>query len=68
VDLSATVRDAEFELLIRDNGVGFDTTRETPGMGLSSLRERARMLGGSVTIDSTPEKGAIITLRAPIAR
>lgn len=54
------------ELEVEDDGRGFDVERTTPGhMGLSSLRERARLLGGSVSIESAPGSGARITLQVP---
>lgn len=43
---------------VRDDGCGFDTTAVgTPGVGLGSMRERARRVGASVTIASEPGSG-----------
>lgn len=67
VELSATVREGLFELIICDNGRGFDPNATAHGMGLASLRERAQNLGGTFNLTSAPEKGVSITLRIPLS-
>jgi signal transduction histidine kinase len=63
--------DAGLLLLIRDDGVGFDVAaaleRATHGasLGLLGLQERVLLIGGQVTIESTPAAGATITARLP---
>ena len=53
-----------FELLIEDNGVGFDTSSSSDdGLGLTSMRTRMEELGGSLTIDSMPGRGTTVTVR-----
>jgi signal transduction histidine kinase len=47
-------------LQIQDNGVGFDTTQTTAGMGLINLRERAEAINAQLDITSAPEKGTTI--------
>jgi signal transduction histidine kinase len=43
---------------VRDNGVGFDASRgAAPRSGLRAMRDRARSLGGSLTIASRPGQG-----------
>lgn len=55
-------------LSIRDDGVGFDAAevREKPGLGLSSIRERVRLVNGRHCITSEPEKGTAIEVMVPI--
>jgi PAS domain S-box-containing protein len=55
-------------LTIVDNGVGFDTARlrRRAGLGLVSIRERARLIGADVQIMSSPESGTKIQLRVPL--
>lgn len=50
---------------IEDDGRGFDLTALATGkrgLGLSSITERARMLGGKVLIDSAPGRGTSVTV------
>jgi PAS domain S-box-containing protein len=58
-------------LVVQDDGVGFDQEQlggpsRRGGLGLSGMRERAALLGGTLTIDTTPGQGTRITLRAPL--
>jgi PAS domain S-box-containing protein len=51
------------QLTVTDFGRGFDATQELAadnGLGLISVRERVRMIGGEIEIDSAPSKGAKI--------
>jgi len=49
-----------------DQGVGFDITRVLDDcFGLRGIRERARLLGGQVDIDSFPGKGTRISVELP---
>jgi signal transduction histidine kinase len=57
---------ADIEVTISDNGCGFDM--EAParrGLGLTSIAERVRMLGGVHTLASTPGKGTTLSIRIP---
>lgn len=51
-----------FELLIKDNGIGFDTNRETNRNGLKNMKNRANDLSGKVEIESEIDKGTTIKL------
>jgi signal transduction histidine kinase/ligand-binding sensor domain-containing protein len=55
---------------IEDNGIGFDTSEENKqarnGFGLHGIAERARLLGGSVHMESGPGKGTRILLTIKI--
>ena len=58
------------ELLIRDNGQGFnlmDLANAPPGYhGLNIIKERAEGLGGSLNISATPGKGTELRISLPI--
>ncbi len=58
--------DGSFVLaMIRDTGRGFDPTARTKGVGLFSMEERARSVGGELDIASSPGAGTTVTLKVP---
>jgi PAS domain S-box-containing protein len=59
---------AKLSLSILDDGGGFDTlaTKLGPGLGLLSIEERVRNIGAELIIDSSPESGTRLTVRAPV--
>jgi two-component system sensor histidine kinase UhpB len=63
VDL-ATAEDG-LELRVRDDGSGFDSRSHRTGLGLDGMAERARLVGGELTIDSRPGSGTELVLRVP---
>lgn len=56
-------------LNIKDPGIGFDAARLKlkPGLGFVSMRERLRMVGGDLTVDSSPAHGTELTVHVPYA-
>lgn len=54
-------------LSISDSGVGFNSGTHKPGLGLTSVRERVRLLGGHLDIVSRLMAGTIITAEVPMA-
>lgn len=56
------------KLIISDNGIGMDpnTAGGDGGLGLTSIRERARLVNGRVDIQSRPGAGTTVTLRVPV--
>jgi signal transduction histidine kinase len=65
VELSG--RSAEIELCISDSGRGFDveSAKRAAGLGLVSMRERLRLVGGHLSIESAPSRGTRIRVRVP---
>ena len=52
-------------LTIKDNGRGFEPYGQHAGLGLSSMRERAEVLGGSFKVESAPGQGTQIVVILP---
>jgi signal transduction histidine kinase len=57
----------EVELVLRDDGVGFDVEAPEPEghYGMTIMRERAAVGGGTLEMSSVPGEGATITVRFP---
>ncbi len=57
-------------LTIRDLGAGFDreAAMRSPGLGLTSMQERLRLVGGELSIDTQLNVGTTIHARAPFHR
>lgn len=52
-------------LTVEDSGRGFSPTAVAGGLGLLGMRERAGMLGGTLTVKSSPGKGTQIKVEVP---
>ena len=61
---------AELEATVADGGPGFrlESVRSSQGrhVGLRLARERARLAGGSLEVDSAPGRGTTVRLRLPL--
>jgi PAS domain S-box-containing protein len=72
VDVELGVAGGALQLLVRDDGRGFDVgdarKRATRGesQGLLSMQERVALAGGELEIDSTPGRGTAVRARFPI--
>jgi len=55
-------------LIVSDSGKGFDVAavQQSDGLGLTSMRERVRLVNGTIAIESKPMTGTTIHVRAPI--
>ncbi len=64
------VVDGILVLSINDGGAGFDPTqaRESGGLGLASMHERARLVHGDLRVESQPGQGTMIQVRVPLSR
>lgn len=57
----------ELHLMVLDRGAGFDmTAMNKEGLGLISMRERVRLVGGAITIESKPMGGTSVQVRIPL--
>jgi signal transduction histidine kinase len=68
VHLEVTWNQDRFQLLIEDNGRGFDPAVASTGSGMANLRHRAAALHGEVSISSHPGvTGSRVTLTVPLS-
>ncbi len=65
-----TTKGEQAEIVIEDDGRGFDSTRirrgDWPQFGLQTMKERAESVRGTLDIRSAPGKGTKVTLRVPL--
>jgi signal transduction histidine kinase len=57
---------SELQVIIADNGKGFDLTQNTTGFGLQGMQERTLALAGQLEIYTTPHQGCCIKVVFPI--
>jgi signal transduction histidine kinase len=57
----------EIHLTVADSGAGFDreAAMRSTGLGLTSMQERLRLVGGALSIESQPRRGTTIHARVP---
>ena len=53
-------------LMIEDNGEGFDTSQKTKSLGLLGMQERALLINGELTIESSKESGTRIKVEVEL--
>ena len=67
VQLQLTIAGQDVEMLIVDNGRGFDPAQVSHGgMGLRVMRFRAQMIGGYLAVETRPGDGTTLRCRAPL--
>jgi PAS domain S-box-containing protein len=68
--VSLAVAGSELRVRIEDRGAGFETAAERshPGLGLSSMHERVRLVGADLAITSAPGQGTTVQVRVPLPR
>ncbi len=68
IDIILEKEKEQVVLLVEDDGVGFTagTELESDHLGLAGMRERAEMIGGTLTVESEPGQGTTVQLVLPI--
>ena len=59
----------EIHLTVSDSGAGFDSeaAKESRGLGLISMEERLKLLNGTFSVESQPNRGTTIHARVPLS-
>lgn len=74
VDVHGRVRGEWLEVMVRDDGIGFDVARvlrndaRKLSFGLVTMQERVSQLGGSFVLRSQPGRGTRVLVAIPIRR
>ncbi len=72
VYISLEFKEKSITLQVEDDGIGFDlsqvldSTGTRGAMGLLGMKERAELLGGTLTIDTKPGKGTKVAMEIPV--
>ncbi|MEW6259237.1 MAG: PAS domain-containing protein [Thermodesulfobacteriota bacterium] len=66
-EVSLSLQDNRLQILVADNGVGFDVekTVDVQGLGIAGMRERALLVGGVIEVASEPGSGTKLVFKAP---
>jgi signal transduction histidine kinase len=56
------------QLMVRDDGDGFDPEAKTSGFGLLGMQERTSLLGGELKVSSAPGSGTTVRAQMPAER
>jgi signal transduction histidine kinase len=67
-DVTLTASDTALDLHVSDDGCGFDVAAAAEGYsyGLLGMRERARLIGATLQIESAPDTGTVISIQVPL--
>ncbi len=66
VGLHVKAEPTGLKLIIYDDGIGFDTSAERSGLGMSSMQQRAGQINARLTIQSEEGEGTTMTLFCPL--
>lgn len=69
IEVMLSADEQQVQLVVQDDGVGFDPTlvahRSEGHFGLAGMSERVKLLGGTLSIQSTPGTGTRIAVTVP---
>ena len=66
IDIASSLKNRELQLMIKDEGNGFDHASARKGNGLGNMSARATELGGKLEINSLVNEGATVMLTLPV--
>jgi signal transduction histidine kinase len=66
IDISVLERDGAIEVVVRDDGRGFDPRETGDGFGLVGMRERLAIVGGTLDVSSRPGRGTEVQAVVPV--
>ena len=64
--INITANESFLNILVEDNGLGFNKNKMSSGIGLQNISSRVTTLNGTLEIDSSKRKGTSITINIPI--
>jgi len=67
VTIHFSVNNSALRLKIKDNGIGFDSTKKSQGIGLKNITARTKKINGTFEISSTIGEGTLLNITIPLA-
>jgi PAS domain S-box-containing protein len=67
IDLELVSQTDNVELKVRDNGIGFPVATHSRGLGLHTMEQRARLVGGQLSVQNQPHGGVLVICSVPKA-
>jgi len=68
VEIKMGANQEKFDLIISDNGVGFDTNKKSKGIGLRNIDNRVKFYNGVTHVTSRPGKGCCLEISIPMQK
>ncbi|MBI3427931.1 MAG: PAS domain-containing sensor histidine kinase [Acidobacteria bacterium] len=65
IEIALAQHSAGVELRVRDNGVGFSPQAASSGLGLRTMEQRARLMGGRLQVQAQPAVGVEVICSVP---
>jgi ligand-binding sensor domain-containing protein len=67
IELSVALHGRRLEVILRDDGRGFDPAESFGGNGLENMRTRAAHIGGALRIEAAPDRGTSVRFEGSLA-
>lgn len=66
MNITFTLRNKFFTIIMEDNGKGFETNKKSSGIGISNMKSRISSLNGEMKIESEIGQGTMFIIKIPI--
>lgn len=66
IDMNITQTDDGINLMVEDNGIGFNSSMVNLGLGLKNIHSRVKLLNGYFDVDSSLNRGTIYNVTIPL--
>ncbi len=66
IEIQLIKREGQVNLMVEDDGVGFDTSKLGSGIGLSNIRSRIEEMNGEINIESSIGNWSLVNIEIPI--
>ncbi len=66
VEVSLTAQSNNLKLVINDDGIGFNVSTSSEGIGIKNMKSRIKKLHGKINIISESQKGTVIICKIPL--